>query len=74
LRKAPGLEMSSHLFPEASTHLLAVTPTCHWLEYVDWADPILEEPVVIRDGHAIGSTRPGLGMKWNEKAVRKFAV
>jgi mandelate racemase len=30
-------EMSSHLFPEVSAHLLAVTPTCHWLEYVDWA-------------------------------------
>jgi mandelate racemase len=74
LAQGAGLEMSSHLFPEASTHLLAVTPTCHWLEYVDWANPILEEPVVIRDGHAIGSARPGLGMKWNEKAVRKFAA
>ena len=74
LAQGAGLEMSSHLFPEASTHLLAVTPTCHWLEYVDWADPILEEPVVIRDGHAIGSSRPGLGMRWNEKAVRKFAA
>ncbi len=74
LAQGAGLEMSSHLFPEASTHLLAVTPTCHWLEYVDWAAPILEEPVVIRDGHSLPSARPGLGMKWNEKAVRKFAV
>ena len=74
LAQGAGLEMSSHLFPEASTHLLAVTPTCHWLEYVDWADPILEEPVVIRDGHAIGSAQPGLGMKWNEKAVKKYAA
>ena len=74
LAQGAGMEMSSHLFPEASTHLLAVTPTCHWLEFVDWADPILEAPVVIRDGHAIGSAQPGLGMKWNEKAVRKFAA
>ena len=74
LAQGAGLEMSSHLFPEASVQLLAVTPTCHWLEYVDWAAPILAEPVQIRNGHAIGSTRPGLGIAWNEKAVRKYAA
>ena len=72
LAQGAGLEMSSHLFPEASVQLLAVTPTCHWLEYVDWADPILETPVQIVKGHAVGVAGPGLGMKWNEKAVRKF--
>jgi mandelate racemase len=74
LAQGAGLEMSSHLFPEASTSLLAVTPTAHWLEYVDWADPVLDAPIEIRDGHALPSARPGLGMKWNEKSVRKFAA
>jgi mandelate racemase len=74
LAQGAGLEMSSHLFPEASVQLLAVTPTCHWLEFVDWADPILEEPVRIENGRAIGVSGPGLGMKWNEKAVKKYAV
>jgi mandelate racemase len=54
--------------------LLAVTPTCHWLEYVDWADPILADPVRIENGKAIGAAGPGLGMKWNEKAVKRYAV
>jgi mandelate racemase len=72
LAQGAGLEMSSHLFPEASVQLLAVTPTCHWLEYVDWANPVLETPVRIEKGHAVGIAGPGLGMKWNEKAVRKF--
>jgi mandelate racemase len=74
LAQGAGLEMSSHLFPEASCQLLAATPTCHWLEYVDWADPVLEEPVRIKDGKAIGAAGPGLGMTWNEKAVRKYAA
>jgi mandelate racemase len=74
LAQGAGLEMSSHLFPEASVQLLAVAPTCHWLEYVDWANPVLQEPVQVRNGHAVGSARPGLGMTWNEKAVRKFAA
>ena len=47
LAMAAGLEMSSHLFPEVSAHLLAATPTCHWLEYVDWANPILAEPLSV---------------------------
>jgi mandelate racemase len=74
MAQGAGLEMSSHLFPEASCQLLAVTPTCHWLEYVDWADPILAEPVQIKDGKVIGTAGPGLGMKWNEKAAKKFAA
>ena len=46
---AHGIEMSSHLLPEISAHLLAASPTCHYLEYVDWADAILEEPLQMRE-------------------------
>ncbi len=74
LAQGAGLEMSSHLFPEASVQLLPVTPTCHWLEFVDWADPILAEPVRIDKGLAYGPAGAGLGMRWNEKAVRKYAA
>jgi mandelate racemase len=68
------IRMSSHLYPEISAHLLAVTPTAHYLEYVDWADKLLQEPLVIEDGCAIIPTRPGNGMMWNEKAVEKYRV
>ena len=74
LAQGAGMEMSSHLFPEFSCHLLAVTPTCHWLEYVDWAEPILEQGVTIKDSHVITPSGPGVGMKWDEKAVRKYAA
>jgi hypothetical protein len=49
---AHGIEMSSHRLPEISAHLLAASPTRHYLEYVDWADAILEEPLQIQDGLA----------------------
>ena len=74
LAQGAGLEMSSHLFPEISCHLLAVTPTCHWLEYVDWAEPVLEEPVKIKDSHVLIPSVPGVGMKWDERAVKKYAA
>jgi len=66
--------MSSHLFPEISAHLLAVTPTCHWLEYMDWANPILQEPFEIKNGNVIIPDRPGVGFDWNEAAVQRFAA
>ena len=74
LAQGAGIEMSSHLFAEASAQLLPVTPTGHWLEYVDWADPVLQEPVRIEKGLAMPSLRPGLGMVWDEKAVKKYLV
>jgi len=74
LAQGAGLEMSSHLFPEVSVQLLAVTPTCHWLEYVDWANPVLKDPVRIAGGTAAGPAGPGFGMKWDEKAVKKYAA
>lgn len=74
LAEAAGLSMSSHLFPEVSRHLLAVTPTCHWLEYVDWAEPILQEPVRVANGHVAIPDRPGHGMAWDEAAVKNFQV
>jgi mandelate racemase len=66
--------MSSHLFPEVSAHLLAATPTCHFLEYVDWADVLLEEPLAIVGGHAIIAQRPGNGMVWNKDAVVQYRL
>ncbi len=68
------VEMSSHLFPEVSAHLLAATPTAHFLEYVDWADKILAEPLEIVDGFAVVPQRPGNGLIWDAKAVEKYRI
>jgi mandelate racemase len=74
LAQGAGVEMSSHLFPEVSCHLLAATPTCHWLEYVDWADAVLEQPAQLKDGHVVVPSAPGIGVKWNEKAVERYLL
>jgi mandelate racemase len=70
LAAANNRPMSSHLFPEVSAHLLAATPTADWLEYVDWADAIVQEPLRIVDGMAIVPDRPGSGLEWDDAAVR----
>jgi mandelate racemase len=72
LAQAAGLPMSSHIFPEISAHLLAISPTCHWLEYLDFAGPILVEPMRVINGCVSPSSAPGCGIAWNEKAVERY--
>ena len=72
LAAAKGIEMSSHLMPEISAQLLSATPTAHWLEYVDWADALLQEPLRIIDGKVLTSQRPGSGIAWDEDKIRKL--
>ncbi len=74
LADAHGLPMSSHIFPEVSAHLMAVTPTAHWLEYVDWASPILQQPLLVRDGEAQVDDAPGSGIAWDEERVARYLV
>lgn len=74
LASVAGIELSSHLFPEVSAHLLAASPTAHWLEFVDWADPILAEPLKIVAGHAQPSAVAGSGVAWNDEAVARYRI
>lgn len=74
LAQAAGMPLSTHLFPEVSVHLMAATPTRHWLEFVDWASPLLAEPMQIRAGRARVPDRPGTGIEWDEAAVRRCLV
>jgi len=69
---AAGIEMSSHLYPEFSGHLMRVTETAHWLEWQDWANPILAEPFDVVDGNLCLPNRPGAGIAWDEQAVRRY--
>jgi mandelate racemase len=71
--EAASIPMSSHLFAEASAHMLAVTPTAHWLEVLDIARAILAEPIAIVDG-AVTARGPGLGLIWDEAAVARYLV
>ena len=74
LAHTAGVPCSSHLFIEASAHLLPVTPTCHWIEYLDVAAPVLAEPLRPVDGTIMAPSRPGLGLAWDEAAVRRYLV
>jgi len=75
LRAAPiaaaaGIPVSTHLYPEVGAHVMRVTEGAHWLEWQDWADPILQEPYKVKEGQLEIPDKPGLGLDWNEAAVK----
>src|SRR5262245_12910867 len=77
LRAAPiaaaaGIQVSTHLYPEVAAHLMRVTETAHWLEWQDWAYPILKQPFVVEDGSIRIPDVPGCGIEWDESAVKRY--
>ena len=74
LAEAWRLPMSTHLFPEMSVHVLAATPTAQFLEYMPWAQPLMAEALVAHDGIVTVPPRPGLGLVFDEAAVKRYAL
>jgi mandelate racemase len=72
LAAAADMPMSSHLMPEVSVHLMAATPTADWIEYVDWADAVLTEPMRIAGGYAHPLTGPGTGIVWDDARIARL--
>jgi mandelate racemase len=69
-----GIPVSTHLYPEVAAHMMRVTETAHWLEWQDWAHPILKTPYQMKDGQLHIPNVPGVGLEWNEEAVKRHLV
>jgi mandelate racemase len=69
-----GIGIASHLWPELSAQLLCATPTARWLEHVEWWNPVLREPLDVREGQAYPSTQPGSGIDFDPRALERYSV
>ncbi len=68
------IRLSNHLWPEISAQLLSATPTAHWLEYADWWNAVLKEPLHVEKGLACLKGVVGTGVEWSEPAVTRYAA
>src|SRR5260370_16090734 len=66
---AAGIPISTHLYPEVAAHVMRVTETAHWLEWQDWANPILQQPYEVKAGKLYIPDVPGIGLEWDEKPI-----
>lgn len=74
LAEAWRLPLTSHLFPEVSVHLLAASRAAGRLESVTWLHPLVQEPLVVRDGGVDVPERPGLGIAFDPEAVKQYRL
>ncbi len=74
LAESNRIKLSSHLWPEVSAQLLCLAPTAHWLEYVDWWNPILKLPATVEKGSVNTDGVIGSGVEWDEKAVDRYLI
>jgi mandelate racemase len=74
LGQAHGIRLSNYLWSEISAQLLCATPTAHWLEYVDWWNAVVKEPLCLKKGMTHLEGVVGTGVEWEEGAVSRFAA
>jgi L-alanine-DL-glutamate epimerase-like enolase superfamily enzyme len=74
LCKAYHTPVSTHLFMEASCHLLAAQPHGIILEHMAWWQELYDEPLAVKDGAVVLPHRPGIGLRLDARAVQRFAV
>ena len=68
------IPLSSHFWPELSTQLLSLTPTAHWLQYSDWWQILMKEPLKLHEGCGVVNEVPGAGMDWDESIANYYRV
>jgi mandelate racemase len=71
---AHATPLSTHFYPEISTHAMCVTPTAHYVEWLDVSSSILLDPVEVHDGTVSPSDQPGAGITWDQKAIERYDI
>jgi mandelate racemase len=53
--------------------VLRVTQTAHWLEWADWANPVVAESFHVGNGMLHIADTPGTAIEWDDQAITRFA-
>ena len=74
MAEAYNLPVVSHLVPEIHVHLVAAVPNGLTVEYMPWTFRIFQEVPVPDKGELAVSRKPGLGLKFDEAALKRYAA
>jgi L-alanine-DL-glutamate epimerase-like enolase superfamily enzyme len=74
MAQAFNVPVVSHLIPEVHVHLVAAIPHGLTVEYMPWTLRLFEETPPIEDGQIVVPQKPGLGLKFDEGALRQFDI
>ena len=74
MAEAFNIAVCPHFLMELHVSLCAAVPNARWVEYIPQLDEITTEGMTIRDGKAIPSSHPGLGIAWDFEAIESQTV
>ncbi len=74
LAEAHNVAVCPHFLMELHVALCCATPNSRWLEYIPQLDDLTAEPMAMRDGYALPSSSPGLGIAWDFPAIERLTV
>jgi L-alanine-DL-glutamate epimerase-like enolase superfamily enzyme len=74
LAQAHHVPVCGHVIPEIHVHLLAAIPHAFMVENVPRSAAILQEMPALQEGCLVAPKTPGLGLKLDEAAVRRYRV
>ena len=74
MAEAFNLPVVSHLIPEIHVHLIAAIPNGLTVEYMPWTLRLFEETPAIENGQLVVPKKPGLGLAFDQAAIKKYQV
>jgi L-alanine-DL-glutamate epimerase-like enolase superfamily enzyme len=74
MAEAFNLPVVSHLIPELHVHLVAAVPNGLTVEYMPWSGALFEEVPEPVNGELAVPRKPGLGLAFDRKAIRRYGV
>ena len=74
MAEAYNLPVVSHLLPEIHVHLIAAIPHGLTVEYMPWSARLFEEVPVPVKGELTVPDKPGLGLKFDQAALKRYGA
>jgi L-alanine-DL-glutamate epimerase-like enolase superfamily enzyme len=74
MAEAFNLPIVNHLAPEISVHLVAAVPNGLTVEYMPWSSKLFEETPQPDKGWLTVPDKPGLGLKFDQAALKRYAA
>jgi L-alanine-DL-glutamate epimerase-like enolase superfamily enzyme len=74
MAEAFNLPVVSHLVPELHVHLVAAVPNGLTVEYMPWSLRLFAETPAIEDGHLVVPKTPGLGLAFDQAAIKRYQI
>ena len=69
-----NIPVASHIAPEVLVHTMAAIPNALTVEYMPWAFEAFQEAPEVEGGMIAAPQSPGLGLEFDEGAVKRYQV